>query len=283
VSRPSALFARESRDPEPPGQRSWPWVPGLAALARDTERRACGRCLHHDGAGVVELLDRAPPPYPRAPLVAIDRGAVPDGVGRAQRLDGGLAACAPRAHEIDLRLGDPARQGDAVVVRTVAGDPAGQRLDLVVAGGIAHRRAQAMAPGVLRRARLAGGGARPGAAAGIAAVGVQPARADRAPAVARCVCSAASSPIAAGAPCVMHLQCHCHDQRPRLRRDHRPAPSPWARGARACADQECGFRDDDLVYISPVTSSTSFCRHFRGRHAVEAARATHEAVFAPQW
>ncbi len=135
-------------------------------------------------ARVVEIPDGNPAPRPRALLVAIERGEAPDGVGRVESNHSELAARAPGAQEIDLRRGNPARQCQAVVGR--AGDGARQGLDLAGCSGIMQRRKiQAMAARIPCDARFAGGGARPCAGASIAAVGVDPARANCPPPVLR--------------------------------------------------------------------------------------------------
>ena len=88
-----------------------------------------------------------------------------------------IAACAPHAHEIDLRRGDAAGERELLGAGVRSGDVPRQRSDVTCIGGIvAHRPAQAVAARVLGRARPARGGDRPPAPACIGAVGDQPPR-----------------------------------------------------------------------------------------------------------
>ncbi|MCC6780857.1 MAG: hypothetical protein IT537_30145 [Hyphomicrobiales bacterium] len=134
-----------------------------------------------DAPRVVERDDGAAAPAPGAALVALEGGAATDrlGLGARDRRGEGEPRL-PYARQVDLRRRDGVRQGAQLRARRRAGDRACQRRGLLVAGGIiAELGAQAMAAGVLRRARLAGRGARPGAGAGVAAVGVRPPRTGR--------------------------------------------------------------------------------------------------------
>jgi len=96
-----------------------------------------------------------------------------DAVGRCERGGPQRVAGVASTHDVELRGGDGAGALIAQRVAPLARDCARQRRDLGDVGWIAARRhVEAVAAGVLRRARLAGGGARPGAALRVAAVGL---------------------------------------------------------------------------------------------------------------
>jgi hypothetical protein len=132
-------------------------------------------------AGVVKLADGAFAQRPGAPLVALSRGQARDAVALAQRLRKQGPARAARTDEVDLCGGNPARELETFRIGLGAGDLAGQGRDPGRAGGIvACRDAQAVSACVLGRPCLAGAGPRPGAGAGIAPIGLAPARAGHA-------------------------------------------------------------------------------------------------------
>jgi len=120
----------------------------------------------------LEVADRARAARQRDALVIIDRGEALDAVGRCEHGGPQRAPGVASTHDVDLRGGDGA--GALIVQRVtlLAGDCARQRRDRDEAGRIAAcRHVETVAAGVLRRARLAGGAARTGAALRVAPVG----------------------------------------------------------------------------------------------------------------
>jgi len=128
-------------------------------------------------------------PRQRAPLIVIDGGEPRDrtrtadaaAYAVAHAVAHAVAACAPHAHEIDLRRGDAAGEREPLRVGVRPGDLPRQRSDVAcIRRIVAHRPAQAVAARVLGRARPARGGDRPPAPACIGAVGDEPPRTDHA-------------------------------------------------------------------------------------------------------
>src|SRR5262245_60883994 len=131
----------------------------------------------------LEVADRAGPARQRDALVIVDRGEALDAVGRFERGGPQRTPRVTNAHDVDLRGGDGAcalvAQCVTPLARNIFHDLARQRRDLGDAGSIAARwHVETAAARVLRRARLAGGGARTGAALRVAAVGRDPRGAD---------------------------------------------------------------------------------------------------------
>ena len=132
----------------------------------------------------VERADGEFAPRQRAPLIVVDGGEPRDrtriadaaACSRHDRAHA-VAACAPHAHEIDLRRGDAAGERELLGAGVRPGDVPRQRSDVAcIRGIVAHRPAQAVAARVLGRARPARGGDRPPAPACIGAVGDEPPR-----------------------------------------------------------------------------------------------------------
>ena len=137
----------------------------------------------------VERADGEFAPRQRAPLVVVDGGEPRDRTrsadvaahavahANAHANAHAVAACAPHAHEIDLRRGDAAGERELLGAGVRPGDVPRQRGDVAcICGIVAHRPAQAVAVRVLGRARPARGGDRPPAPACIGAVGKEPPR-----------------------------------------------------------------------------------------------------------
>ena len=133
----------------------------------------------------VERADGEFAPRQRAPLIVIDGGEPRDrtriadaaAYAVAHAVAHPVAACAPHAHEIDLRRGDAAGERELLGAGVRPGDLPRQRSDVAcIRGIVAHRPAQAVAARVLGRARPARGGDRPPAPACIGAVGDEPPR-----------------------------------------------------------------------------------------------------------
>ena len=131
---------------------------------------------------IIERVHRLPAARQSAPLVEAERGeAFQHGRigchGFPRRED--VAACAPYAHDVDVRRRNAEREREALSVRAVAGNRAREYRDRFRPGGVGNRRpVEPVTARVLRRAGLAGRVARAGAAQRVAAVGRGPDGAD---------------------------------------------------------------------------------------------------------
>ena len=205
----SSLRGRTSWQDRIVSARSVGRAPGRRKVASRARCRAFAACVHGRAADVgdccrgatwvrfpktgaarsrhrrVERADGEFAPRQRAPLIVVDGGEPRD---RTRIADAAahavaharahaVAACAPHAHEIDLRRRDAAGERELLGAGVRPGDDPRQRSDVAcIRGIVAHRPAQAVAARVLGRARPARGGDRPPAPACIGAVGEEPPR-----------------------------------------------------------------------------------------------------------
>jgi hypothetical protein len=201
----SSLRGRTSWQGRIVSARSVGRAPGRRKVASRARCRAFAACVHGRAADAgdcckgatwvrfpktgaarsryrrVERPDGEFAPRQRTPLIVVDGGEphhrtrIADAVAHA--VAHAVAACAPHAHEIDLRRGDAAGERESLGAGVRPGDVPRQRSDVGRESEIAaHRPAQAVAARVLSRARPARGGDRPPAPACIGAVGDKPPR-----------------------------------------------------------------------------------------------------------
>jgi hypothetical protein len=201
----SSLRGRTSWQGRIVSARSVGRAPGRRKVASRARCRAFAACVHGRAADVgdccwgaswvrfpktgaprsrhrrIERANGEFAPRQRAPLIVVDGGEPRDHTriadAAAHATTHPVAACAPHAHEIDLRRGDAAGKRELLGAGVRPGDCPRQRSDVACIGGIvAHRPAQAVAARVLGRARPARGGDRPPAPASVGAVGDKPPR-----------------------------------------------------------------------------------------------------------
>jgi hypothetical protein len=197
----SSLRGRSSWQGRIVSARSVGRAPGRRKVASRARCRAFAACVHGRAADVggccrgatwvrfpktgaarsrhrrVERADGEFAPRQRPPLIVVDGGEPRDRTRIADAMAHAVAARAPHAHEIDLRRGDAAGKREQLGAGVRPGDCPRQRSDVTcIRGIVAHRLAQAVAAGVLGRARPARGGDRPPAPACIGAVSDKPPR-----------------------------------------------------------------------------------------------------------
>jgi hypothetical protein len=132
-------------------------------------------CFVHPTRGVIECVHRQRPARECASFVAVDGGELLDRAGLARVRRPQRAARVSHAADLDLRGRDRGCECETMGGGIGAGNQARQRCDPAGPGRIERRRpVEPVTARVLRRAGLAGRGARAGAALRVAAVGRGP-------------------------------------------------------------------------------------------------------------